>query len=162
MMSQSANGVTRKNWAAPHSFYIRMSRNAGGSANSVFRFQVGEKTSATAFARISGRGVGFEIRGTRFWILAHNGSSLTQTDTGMDFPTANNDTQNFDVLLRSDGAGNVTLSYTTDWTTYTASTSGGPTSINTNIPNVIAVELTNGTDASNTSYQFQTPRLTNQ
>jgi len=121
--------------------------------------QWGEKSSATAFAQINGRGIGIEIRDARLWIIAHNGSTLTQFDTGIDVTGGQgNSAVPFDLLLTSN-AGTVSVAYSNAGSTLTASTPGGPINLGT-ATSFISAELTNGTSATACSFFFVAPRIT--
>jgi hypothetical protein len=73
--------------------------------NSVFRYSVG-KFSSTDASDLSARGLMIKVAGTgAMQLLVHNGTSLTTTTSS--FTPANG--QAYDVVLVSDGSGNVTL-----------------------------------------------------
>jgi len=112
----------------------------GRQANSIFRAQTKSKYT-TALGRISSQGIGLEIVFNRIWIIAHDGTTLTAFDTGVDM---NNGSYRW--TLHSDGAGTVRL-----YRGYTliGSTSGGPTTISNNGDNCLTVEGTNGATATN-------------
>lgn len=149
-----------KNWAIPQSLYIRLVRHTS-AANSILRVQWGEKASATTFGQINGRGIGIEIRDARLWILAHNGTTLTQFDTGIDVNGGQgNSAVPFDLLLTSN-VGTVSVAYSNAGTTLTASTTGGPTTLGTVTSNP-TIELTNGASATACNYFVVLPRITYQ
>jgi formylglycine-generating enzyme required for sulfatase activity len=156
----SGMATSAKNWAIPQSLFIRLARHTS-AANSVLRVQWGEKATATAFAQMNGRGIGVEIRDARLWIITHNGTALTQFDTGIDVNGGQgNSAVPFDLLLTSSG-GTVSVAYSNAGTTLTASTTGGPTTLgsNTSVP---SVELTNGASAVACTYFVVLPRITYQ
>lgn len=154
----SGQATSAKNWAIPQSMWIRVARHTS-AANSVFRVQWGEKATNTAFAQINGRGVGFEIRDARLWILAHDGTTLTQFDTGINTNGGQgNSAVPFDVLLTSSG-GTVTLTFSNAGSTSTASTTGGPTSLGSN-STFLTAELTNGASATACTFHHSHPRIT--
>lgn len=154
----SGQSVSAKNWAVPQSMWIRLARHTS-AANSILRVQWGEKTTPTTFAQMSGRGIGAEIRDARLWIIAHNGSALTQFDTGINVNGGEgNSAVPFDLLLTSNN-GTVTVAYSNAGITLTASTPGGPVNMGTNI-SFPSVELTNGTSATACTYFVVQPRIT--
>lgn len=156
----SGQAASAKNWGIPQSMFIRLARHTS-AANSVFRLQWGEKASIGTFAQISGRGIGVEIRDARLWIIAHNGSALTQYDTGIDVNGGQgNSAVPFDLLITSN-QGTVSVAYSNAGTTVIASTTGGPVAIgsSTSAP---TVEFTNGASATACTFFSITPRHTYQ
>jgi hypothetical protein len=88
--------------------------------NSVFRYSVG-KSSSTDASDLSARGLMIKVAGTgAMQLLVHNGTSLTTTTSS--FTPANG--QAYDVVVVSDGSGNVTL-YVNG--SSVATSTGGPT-----------------------------------
>jgi len=154
----SGQAVSAKNWAVTQAFLIRAAR-VTSAANSVFRVQWGEKTSANTFAQLSGRGIGFEVRSARLWLLAHDGTTLTQYDTGIDVTGgAGNSSVPFDMLLTSSG-GTLSFSYSTAGSTTTGSTSGAPTTLGSNT-SFFCAELTNGASATACTFHVNNPMIT--
>ena len=141
----SRQGNTGVDWSRPQSFFVRVYRGVM-STNAVFRVQRGVKSTIATFAQISGRGIGFEARAGALWIICHDGTTLTQFNTGISTP-ADNSNQCYEIQLESDGAGNVRLTYQTNGAASTATTTGGPTTSTTST-SVITAELTNGSDAT--------------
>jgi hypothetical protein len=74
------------------------------------------------------RGIGWEVRGSRLWGQAHNGTILTSVDTSYDFP----DTSTTPLLVAYSDNGNVTFSVNGALTS-TALGPTGTTSTNNNI-----------------------------
>ena len=141
----SRQGTSGVDWSRPQSFFVRVYRGVM-STNAVFRVQRGVKSTIATFAQISGRGIGFEARAGALWIICHDGTTLTQFNTGISTP-ADNSNQCYEIQLESDGAGNVRLTYQTNGAASTATTTGGPTTSTTST-SVITAELTNGSDAT--------------
>jgi hypothetical protein len=132
-------------------FRIRLARNAS-STNGKVRIFVGTRPS-TLMATIANAGFGIEVRNLRIWIIAHSGSTLTQFDTSTDWSSSSN--VQYDFLLESDGAGNVTL-YRNG--TQIGTTTGGPTaSASSSGP---WYEVSNGSDTSNNGWFVGPMRLT--
>lgn len=129
-------------WTIPRSLWVRCFA-ALTTTNGIARVIYG-LTTINALG-MTGRAIGFEIRNRRLWMLAHNGSSLTATDTGQNVPTVS-----FDVLVRSDGAGGMSLLYNG---TQIATSSGGPSTTDTNAA-MLSYECTNGTDATDVKFYF--------
>jgi len=141
----SRQGVAGVDWSRPQSLFVRVYRGVM-STNAVFRVQRGVKSTIATFAQISGRGIGFEARAGALWILAHDGTTLTQFNTSISTP-ADNSSQCYEIQLESDGAGNVKLTYQANGSASTATTTGGPTTSTTSA-SVITAEITNGSDAT--------------
>jgi hypothetical protein len=86
---------------------------------------------------LSGRGVAIKrIAAGAIILQAHNGTTLTSTTSSFT-PTANSW---FDVIIVSDGAGNVTLSVNDS---VVASNSGGPTTASGTNANCVTMEAEN-------------------
>jgi len=79
---------------------------------------------------LTGSGFGVKIIDRRFWIVCHNGTSLTQTDTGISMGGINDTTGIKDILVYNDATGTVYL-YLNGVSV--ASSSGGPTSSSANL-----------------------------
>jgi hypothetical protein len=141
--------VNTFDWTRPMAFAFRLGIGAYFGDTSTFRLQLGKRTDATSLGALANQGVGIEFRGAsnatqegRVWINAHNGTSLTQTDTGVSV-SANKVN---DFLLVSDGSGSVTL-FIND-TAYTST--GGPTTRTSSSLSVgIVAEITNGATSTN-------------
>jgi hypothetical protein len=126
---QSITNTTCIDWTKPITIYGRIIRQAM-PANGVFRYLLGSLTAAGfAYETLSGRGIGIEIRQSRIWLLAHNGSSLTSLDTSINGSTTDFNGDLLEVVIRSDGSGTVSVSASLNGgTASTATTTGGPTS----------------------------------
>ena len=125
---QSNTNATCVDWTKPVTIYGRMVRQAM-PANGVFRYLLGSLASAgNAYETLTGRGIGIELRQSRIWLLAHNGTSLTSLDTGIDGSTIDWNGDLLEIVVRSDGSGNVSLTASLNGgSASTASTTGGPT-----------------------------------
>lgn len=143
----AGSAATNWSWSKPLSFAFRLACGPVFPATSTARVQFGKKLVAT-LGTLDQQGIGIEVRGNtantngRLWILAHNGTTLTSTDTGLNLLCA----PYYDIVLSSDGAGTVTV--LVNDTAYTSS--GGPTTDLLNAANGsgIAIELTNGNTSS--------------
>lgn len=129
-------------WSLPKAFQTRVFPQSG-TTNGRARFHFGffpTNYQNNGYA-LSVRGIGFELRGTNFriWIVAHNGTSLTEFDTGVNAAISD-----ADMLCVSDGAGNVTLFRNG---TQIGTTTGGPTTQGANVGG-IRFEAVNGGDTS--------------
>lgn len=130
------------NWSQYHRFTIRYTRMSNVSTDCIFRCQLGRDFNTTTIAQLNRRGIGFEIRNQRLWLLAHNGTSLAAVDSGSD---AYVQAVGYEVAVESDGSGNVTLFLNGN---SVATTSAGPTGTSSTAFDALAVELTNGTDGT--------------
>jgi len=119
------------------SFGVRVARNvASPDTNSVFRYSIG-KSSSTDASDLSARGLMIKVAGTgALQLLVHNGTTLTTT-TSSYTPTNG---VGYDVLVVSDGSGNVTL-YVNG--SSVATSTGGPTSAGSTNANVLMFEIQN-------------------
>ena len=129
-------------WSRPEAFAFRILPNLA-SANGVFRWQFGKAQGTTTVGRMASAGIGIELQFVnsttyRLWLLAHNGTSLTATDTSVNLR------QNsiYDFVLSSDATGNVTA-LVNDGAVANYTTTGGPTSGGLG---GITAEILNGTD----------------
>ena len=111
------------------------------STNSIARFLIANQTGATALAS---PGFGFEIRNERIWMVAHDGSALTQFDTGVSWYTGAVN------LMRCESNGSGTISLFRGGTLL-GTVSGAPTGA---FPGFISVSGTNGADASSLRFQY--------
>jgi hypothetical protein len=102
-------------------FGVRVARNvASPDTASVFRFSIG-KSSATDASDLSARGLMIKVAGSgALQLLVHNGTALTTTTSS--FTPANS--QAYDVIVTSDGAGNCALFVNGS---SVATSTGGPT-----------------------------------
>lgn len=142
----AGSGSCNWSWSKPVAFAFRVAIGGFFAATSTARVQFGKKL-VTTLGTLDQQGIGLEIRGAtlntngRLWILAHNGTTLTSTDTGLNVTP-----QYYDILLTSDGAGTVTA--LVNDTAYTST--GGPTTdlLNAASGSGIAIEATNGNTAN--------------
>jgi hypothetical protein len=154
------SGSGSANWTRPIALFTRVYRQFCPT-NGVFRYLLGTlASSGFAYETLSNRGIGFEIRQTRLWIICHNGTTLTQFDTGIDGVSTDFSQTAAEVLLRSDGSGTVTMTVSVaGGSTQTASTTGGPTTQGNSGQNATAyAAVTNGASATNAQFFF-TPHL---
>jgi len=102
---------------------LRVARNvASPDSNSVWRYSIGKSVGVASAGDLSVRGLMIKVAGSgALQLLVHNGTSLTTTTSTY---TPANSTA-YDVVVVSDGAGNVTL-YVNG--TSVATSTGGPTS----------------------------------
>ena len=156
----ASNDAGSPNWARPIAMFARVYRQAC-PANGVFRYLFGLlSNSGFAYETLNNRGIGFEIRQARIWVIAHNGTSLTQFDTGIDSVTTDYSGSGTDVFLRSDGSGNVTINVSVAGAAVqSATTTGGPTTQGNSAQRAtVYAALTNGASASQ-AWFFFTPHV---
>ena len=107
-------------------FGLAASSGYNGDANNYWLCTLG-KTSAY-LGNLTGRGIGIRKFGAtaNFFLVVHNGTTLTAVDSGVN---NNSYSANTDFLIYSDGAGNVTM-----WLNdvQVATTAAGPTGTATN------------------------------
>jgi hypothetical protein len=152
----ATSAATNWSWTRPLAFAFRVAIGGFFATTSTGRVQFGKKL-VNSLGTLDQQGIGIEIRGNtlntsgRLWLLAHNGTTLTSTDTGLNL----NCSPWYDIVLTSDGAGNVTalvndVAYTT---------TGGPTTdlLNAASGSGISIEATNGNTA-NASTALRTSR----
>jgi hypothetical protein len=136
----------------PKRFVMRFYRYAG-STNGILRVQYGGKDNNSASpGQLTTKGFGFELRGTRIWLIAHNGTSLTQVDSSTDISSATaNSSIVYEVCCTSDGAGNCAVLLNG---ISVATTTSGPNSdlVYTGTPYGMTVEVTNGGDTSQNQF----------
>ena len=157
-------------WSRQVVLYARVLRQQA-STNGVMRYLFGA-TAASGFAyeTLNNRGIGFEFRGTssRLWLICHNGTSLTQYDTGINGPTSDYNGSAMELTLVSNGSG--TLSVTMNicavggtlgaTATYTASTTGAPTNlVSESISAVPYFAVTNGGDTAQNWWLAHAPLI---
>lgn len=147
-------------WSKPASFYMRFRRQTMPSTG-VFRSLFGQMAnSGYAWETLSGRGIGFEVRLARIWMVVHNGTTLSTVDTGIDSLTADYAAGQSEVWVRSDAAGNVTLTHTLNGVTSTFTTTGGPSTLSGSVPPTPYAAINNLGTASQGWFMF-TPHLLN-
>jgi hypothetical protein len=146
-------------WSLPATFYCRVYRQQCPSTG-VLRYLFGALASGGfAWETLSGRGIGFEIRQSRIWLLAHNGSSLTSADTGINAAASDFSGNLSEIVVRSNGSGTVTISHSLNGATAsTFSTTGGPTTITASGQPTAYIAVNNGGTASQTWF-MATPHL---
>ena len=136
-------GTFYADWTVARSFFVRCQRSYSGS-NTIARVIYGLSVYNTA--GLSGRGIGIEIRDQALWLIVHDGTTLTSINASTNVGTAV-----FDVLVRSDGAGNVTLFYNG---TSVATTTAGPKTVDSaNTPGFF-YEVTKAADAQTAGFNF--------
>ena len=103
-------------------FGARIARNVTTpDTNSVFRLSIGKNVATTTVGDLSVRGLMVKVAGSgAMQLLVHNGTSLTTTTSS--YTPSNNSA--YDVVIISDGTGNVTL-YVNG--SSVATSTGGPT-----------------------------------
>ena len=146
-------------WSLPATFYCRAYRQQC-PATGVLRYLFGTLANGGfAWETLSGRGIGFEIRQSRIWLLAHNGTSLTSSDTGIDAAASDFSGNLSEIVVRSNGSGTVTISHSLNGATAsTFSTTGGPTTITASGQPTAYIAVNNGGTASQTWF-MATPHL---
>jgi hypothetical protein len=153
LLSQQSRGV---DWTKSRYFCVRVKREATASSTGFGRFYYGFLTSSASGAQPSQRSVGFELRGTsaRLWAIAHNGTSLTQVDSGWD-ATGGTDTTNEFVVESSGG----TVSVYVDGV-LRVTTAGGPTTISADSASGINYQVGNGGAAARMAFFVSAARFT--
>jgi hypothetical protein len=146
-------------WSLPATFYCRAYRQQC-PATGVLRYLFGTLANGGfAWETLSGRGIGFEIRQSRIWLLAHNGTSLTSSDTGIDAAASDFSGNLSEIVVRSNGSGTVTISHSLNGATAsTFSTTGGPTTITASGQPTAYIAVNNGGTTSQTWF-MATPHL---
>lgn len=142
-----SRGLTGGNaWGKRRALFTRVMRfYSATSANSFMRITFG-KAWVFTFGRLSAAGFGIEVLGARIWLVSHNGSAATATDTGVDFANA----AAFDFLIDSNGAGTVNLFANG---VLIGTNNGGPTTT-TSGSTLLTYEVGNGGDAAGNSFHF--------
>lgn len=132
-------------WTKRQLFVIRMSATSSISANCVIRVTIGKGQLGTgSIGALAQRGIGFEIRsGGALWLVSHNGSARTDTNSGFSFPSSTNV---YEIALESTGSGTATLYLDSS---AVATNNGGPSSISTT--NELTLFTIEGTTTDSTS-----------
>jgi hypothetical protein len=140
---------SRVDWSKPKWFLVRVYFLTLNASNGVMRMQWGKDQAATTLGQMDRSGIGFEVRGSRLWLTAHNGSALAAVDSGQNLNTTSAG-GSYDILVSSNGTGTVTL-----WLngTQVATTTGGPSAAATQ-DNGFTTEITNGGDSANMSMHY--------
>lgn len=137
----------RIDWAKPFTVVCSFSDwNTGSlSTSGCFRVSTGNDIAVTS-GTLASRGIGFEITNSwHLYVIRHDGTSLTRTDTGSTITHAQFNKHT--AQITSDGAGNVLV-----WLdgAYVGSYTGGPSSAGSNDNRVqTIIEANNGTDSAN-------------
>lgn len=136
-------------WAVRRAFCVRIYKESAASASGVGAAYFGFWTGAAVLTQPTVRSVGIELRGTapRLWLIAHNGTSLTQFDTGWDVVDAGNEF----VVESTGGTVNVYVNGTLRGTT-----TGGPTTAGGH--GGVNYQVGNGGVAARTCYIFSQTR----
>lgn len=151
MYSPNGTAAGVVDWTRRRIVVVRLSRTAGSNASHKMRTHWGQLPGGqTAYGSI-GRGIGFEIVNTRYWLVVHNGAVTTSVDSGVDYVSGT-----VDVMAESDGAGNCVLHVDG---VQIASCTGGPVSLSASADS-LQIAVSNGGDASNNAWQLGPPRLT--
>jgi hypothetical protein len=143
-------------WTKRRYFCVRVRREQTSSSTGFGRFYYGFLNSSASGGQPTQRSVGFELRGTapRLWLIAHNGSALTQFDTGWDV-TGGSDLQNEFLVESSGGTVNVYVDGTLRGTT-----TGGPTTLNADSNSGINYQVGNGGTAARMAFFISAARFT--
>jgi hypothetical protein len=138
--------VAGQAWSRWRSIRIRIARHntPSPSANAIMRVVWGR--NAATFGALNAAGISLEVRQSRIWLCTHNGTTLTETDSGVNF--VNN--ESFDFTITSDGAGNCALLRNG---TSIATNTGGPTANSTGWCS-LHYQVGNGGDTVSNLYSF--------
>jgi hypothetical protein len=142
----SQGNVAGQGWTRRRILRVRVARHntASPSANMVMRVVWGR--NAITFGALNAAGVSFEVRQSRIWLVTHNGTSATETDSGVDF--LNNECHDF--ILDSNGTGGCTLFRNG---VQIATNTGAPTADSTGWCS-LHYQVGNGGDSTNCIYSF--------
>jgi hypothetical protein len=142
----SQGSVAGQAWTRRRLLRVRVARHntASPSANMVMRVVWGR--NAITFGALNAAGVSFEVRQSRIWLVTHNGTSATETDSGADF--LNNECHDF--ILDSNGTGGCTLFRNG---VQIATNTGAPTADSTGWCS-LHYQVGNGGDSTNCIYSF--------
>jgi hypothetical protein len=153
LLSPQSRGV---DWSKRRYFCVRVRRESTNSSTGFGRFYYGFLTATASGSQPTQRSIGFELRGTapRLWLIAHNGSALTQFDTGWDV-TGGSDLHNEFLVESSGGTVNVYVDGTLRGTT-----TGGPTTLSADSSSGINYQVGNGGTAARTAFFISAARFT--
>jgi hypothetical protein len=153
LMSPQSRSV---DWTKRRYFCVRVRREQTSSSTGFGRFYYGFLNSSASGGQPTQRSVGFELRGTasRLWVIAHNGTSLTQTDSGWD-ATGGSDSTNEYLVEASGGTVNVYVDGTLRGTT-----TGGPTTMSADSAIGINYQVGNGGTAARMAFFISAARFT--
>jgi hypothetical protein len=139
-------------WSQPAAFNIAVFRQSCPSTG-IFRALFGNLSNPYSWTTLDGRGIGFEIRQSRIWLIVHNGSSVSTVDTSIDTFTGDGLAEAVDVWVRSDGTGNVTLTRSINGgTASTYTTTGGPSTSTGAAAAAAWIGANNGATASSANF----------
>jgi hypothetical protein len=137
-------------WSQPVAMLVGL-QSVSVTTNGILRyFAGGASGTLTSFQTPGRRAIGFDVRNLRLWILAHNGTSLTQTDTGFDLVAVTP----YYVYLYSDASGSV-RAYVNG--TLRGTSTGGPTTAGGVNDASAHVMQSNGTDAAACRWNVTSP-----
>jgi hypothetical protein len=153
MVSPQSRSV---DWTKRRYFCLRVRRESANSSTGFGRFTYGYANFTAAAALPAQRSIGFELRGTtsRLWVLAHNGTTLTQVDTGWD-ATGGSDLQNEYLLESAGGTVNVYVDGVLRGTA-----TGGPTAMQNDSGGGFSYQVGNGGTAARTAFFISAARFT--
>ena len=153
LLSQQSRGV---DWSKRRYFCVRIRRESTASSTGFGRFYYGFFQSSSSGGQPAQRSIGFELRGTapRLWVIAHNGTTLTQFDTGWDVTGGSDNTNEF-LVESSGGTVNVYVDGTLRGTT-----TGGPTTLSADFASGINYQVGNGGTAARTAFFVSAARFT--
>ena len=138
-------------WRRRRGVVLRVRRAAGNNAAHRFRIQLGQTANGmTQYNSAPGRGIGCEIRNNRFFLYAHNGTTETSVDSGVDYVTGV-----VDITVESDGLGNAFLSVDGQ---QIATNPGAPFSLAAK-EDTLHVGVSNGGATENNSWWIYGPRF---
>ena len=141
-------------FSRPAAFNVVVSRQTC-PATGIARFLFGAMSAPFAWTNLDLRGFGFEIRQSRIWVITHNGSTLASVDSGIDTFTGDFTSEIVDIWIRSDGAGNVTLTRTINAGSPSSfTTTGGPSAAQTGTAATAWAGVNNGATASAANFFF--------
>jgi hypothetical protein len=153
LASDGENGI-QINWSKPFWMTVKLGIDASTfSANGFFRVALGHNQGVTS-GLLAQKGFGFHITGSYgLSALAHNGSSLTTTSTGVSVSHALGTTMHTITAL-STGTGFVTL-----WLdgTLVGTYPGGPTGQSTDEKTIMVAEVNNGGDTTQNYVRVMSP-----
>jgi hypothetical protein len=140
------SSANRINWDRPIGFSFFFHYRVGTPTTHVFRAQFGKKDT-TSPEDLDKRGIGYNLIGTRLWLVAHNGTApITKVDSGVDL--VGGVTSRIDVF--SDGSGNVALRHNG---LVVAASNQGPTGLDP-AHGFFAVECDSGATATSVWYEM--------
>jgi hypothetical protein len=158
--SNSFSGRVRQgfDWSLPTAFNMVITRQTC-PATGIMRALFGCLSNAFQWTSLDGRGFGFEIRQSRIWVIVHNGTTLSTVDSGIDTFTGDFAQEIIDVWIRSDGAGNVTLTRSLNGgAAVSFTTTGGPSVATSGTAASAWAGVNNGATAS-AAWFFFSPHL---